>query len=278
MTPGLWERLKTPGLSSPSHGEEGVCVWERIFHTVNWACLTHLKSIQQQWGCTFLILFWNSEQLLHFLFHHFLVTLTALFSVFPRFFILWVQPCEFRHWCSCVCVCVCSWMTGHGLWTLRPGWRIERPLEAPWKLLQPELTPSRGLRSWGREIKTAQKSPRGRCEAKDPGSIYSPGKDLCLCRICKRVSTVSKKGIKTRKSMLLRNVVYSHRTGWNITLRGYARPDSTQLMWLQDCSERCHMSDACGIFESWFAGTRALSVTFAANAPVVKSQSEAKKH
>lgn len=44
----------------------------------------------------------------------------------------------------CARVCVCSWMAGQGLWTLRPGWRIERPLEAPWKPLQPALTPSRG--------------------------------------------------------------------------------------------------------------------------------------
>lgn len=54
--------------------------------------------------------------------------------------------------CACLCSCIevcdcvfeCSWLTGQGLWTLRPGWRFERPLEGPWKPLQPILTTSGG--------------------------------------------------------------------------------------------------------------------------------------
>lgn len=82
--------------------------------------------------------------------------------------------------------CVCSWMTGQGLWTLRPGWRME----APWKPLQPTLTPSRGwgarerrskLKRQGQEVDMKQKIHRA---STVQGSIYG------LCRISKRVSAV----------------------------------------------------------------------------------------
>lgn len=143
-----------------------------------------------------------------------------------------------RAW-VCKSMCVCSWMTGQGLWTLRPGWSIERPLEAPWKPLQPALTPPRGRGAreerskperWGQEVDMKQKIQ---------GASIVQGSICGLCRISKRVSTVSKRGIKTRKSMLLLNAGYS-RVGWNIALRGYARPNGIQLLWWQGCCERYH--------------------------------------
>lgn len=115
--------------------------------------------------------------------------------------------------------CVCSWMTGQGLWTLRPGWRME----APWKPLQPALTPSRGwgarerrskLKRQGQEVDMKQKIHRA---STVQGSIYG------LCRISKRVSTVKMEenaAVKTSYS----------RTGWRIALRGCARPNRAVTM------------------------------------------------
>ena len=159
-------------------------------------------------------------------FYHFLVSLGVLsfgpcvISVACVHF--YADVCERKLVCKRVtmCVCECSWMTGQGLWTLRPGWRIERPLEALWKPLQPTLTPSggRGAREGrskpvrrGQEVKVKQKI---RGESPIQGSIYGLG------RIFKRVSAVSKDSIKSEKSVLLRNTGYSRRkTGWN-ALRG----------------------------------------------------------
>ncbi len=138
-------------------------------------------------------------------------------------------------------MCVCSWMTGQGLWTLRPGWRIERPLEAPWKLLQPVLTPSRGRGAREARSKPERRGQEVDVKRKIRGASTVQGSICGLYRISKRVSTVSKKGIKTRKSMLLWNVGYSRRrTGCNIALRGYAKPNGTQLLWWWECSERYH--------------------------------------
>ena len=132
-------------------------------------------------------------------------------------------------------------MTGQGLWTLRPGWRIERPLEAPWKPLQPVLTPSRGRGAREGRSKPERRGQEVDVKRKIRAASTVQGSICGLCRISKRVSAVSKKGIKTRKSMLLRNAGYfRRRTAWNIALRGYAMPNGTQFLWWRGSSERYH--------------------------------------
>lgn len=132
-------------------------------------------------------------------------------------------------------------MTGQGLWTLRPGWRIERPLEAPWKPLQPVLTPSRGRGAREGRSKPERRGQEVDVKRKIRAASTVQGSICGLCRISKRVSAVSKKGIKTRKSMLLWNAGYfRRRTAWNIALRGYARPNGTQFLWWWGSSERYH--------------------------------------
>lgn len=153
-------------------------------------------------------------------------------------------------------MCVWSWMTVQGLWTLRPGWRIERPLEAPWKPLQPALTPPRGRGAREERSKPERRGQGVDMKQKIQGASIVQGSICGLCRISKRVSTVSKRGIKTRKSMLLLNAGYS-RVGWTIALRGYARPNGTQLLWWQGCCEDITVetvSDACWIPEFWTSG------------------------
>lgn len=134
-------------------------------------------------------------------------------------------------------MCLCSWMTGQGLWTLRPGWRIERPLEAPWKPLQPALTPSRGRGAREGRSKPERRGQEVDMKQKIQGASTVQGSICGLCRISKRVSTLNKKGIKTRKSVLLLNAGYSE-VGWNISLRGYAKPNGTQLACWYGCCER----------------------------------------
>lgn len=136
--------------------------------------------------------------------YHFLPSLMA--PVLSSLLSLYYQCsfCAFLHKCVWVqlcgecfkCMCVCSWMTGQGLWTLRPGWRIERPLEAPWKLLQPVLTPSRGRGAREGRSKPERRGQKVDVKRKIRGASTVQGSICGLCRISKRVSTVSKKASK----------------------------------------------------------------------------------
>lgn len=144
-------------------------------------------------------------------------SLLVLFFCLPLFLYIISAACV--HFCTnvcecklmreCVSMCVCSWMTGQGLWTLRPGWRIERPLEALWKPLQPALTPSGGRGAREGRSKPERRGQEVDVKRKIRGASTVQGSICGLCRISKRVSVVSKKGIKTRKSMLLWNAGYS---------------------------------------------------------------------
>lgn len=186
-------------------------------HTV---CRTHLTFLISFWLCSaqvsldfFLIYIQNSEQFLFHWFHHFFPLLLRLLCLaFIHCVHLFTNVYESK--CVWVQVCVCSWMTGQGLWTLRPGWRIE----APWKPLQPALTASRGwgarerrskLKRQGQEVDMKQKIHRA---STVQGSIYG------LCRISKRVSAV-----KVEEELLWKTS--SSGTGWRIALRGCARPN-----------------------------------------------------
>lgn len=130
-------------------------------------------------------------------FFHFSLSYCA-FSALPSFVVFIYSQMSMSK-SVCGCKCVCSWMTGQGLWTLRPGWRIE----APWKPLQPALTASRGggarerrskLKRQGQEVDMKQKIHRA---STVQGSIYG------LCRISKRVSAVKVEEYAAVKNQLL---------------------------------------------------------------------------
>lgn len=75
----------------------------------------------------------------------------------------------------CVCVQLDDWPRSLNIKTWMKDWKAPwSPLEAP----SASADTLQGPRSWGREIKTGETRPRGRREAKDPGSIYSPRKYL----------------------------------------------------------------------------------------------------
>lgn len=122
-------------------------------------------------------------------------SLSTLFLFSVLFFTL---SMELLNWC--VSMCACGWMTGQGLWTLRPGWRIERPLEALWKPLQPVLTPSRGKGAGEERSKPERGGQEVDMKQKIRGASTVQESICGLCRISKRVSAVSKKGIKLSSS------------------------------------------------------------------------------
>lgn len=169
-----------------------------------------------------------------------------------------VQACVQE--CNCVYACVSVQLDdGPGSLNTKTWMKVWK---APWSPLEAPSANADTLQGGGgRGAGEGRSKPERRGQEVDAkqkiqGASTVQGSIRVLCRISKRVSTVSKKGIKCGKSVVLWNAGYSRRKmGCNVALRRHAKPSGTKFLWWFTVDIKFKMiSDAQWIPEFWASG------------------------